>query len=1524
MAESLKRDSSRDIAVIGMAGRFPGANDVYQFWHNLKNGVESISRFTDEELIGAGVSEQLIHNPSYVKASGLIDGAELFDAEFFGFNAREAEVTDPQHRIFLECAWEALEHAGYGNGYSAPVGVFGGCSINTYLNNLATNTEAAAAAGAYQVFIGNDKDFVPTRVSYNLNLTGPSFTVQTACSTSLVAAHVACQSLLTYQSDMALAGGVSLYFPQKTGYLYQEGMILSPDGHCRAFDAKGQGTLGGQGVGIVVLKRLDDALRDGDTIHAVIKGSAINNDGSAKVGFTAPSVDGQAEVIAMAQAMAGVDAESIAYVEAHGTATPLGDPIEIAALTQVFRASTDRKQFCALGSVKTNIGHLDAAAGVAGLIKTVLALENRVIPPSLHFERPNPQIDFDNSPFFVSTESTAWLTDGTPRRAGVSSFGIGGTNAHAVLEEAPSRDGVVVGRPHNVIVLSARSEQALRGATESLGRHLVAHSEIDLASVAYTLQVGRKAFPYRRSLVASDREKTIADLLDEASRLPIVHAEHSDPRVVFMFSGQGSQYTGMARELYSHEPGFREDVDRCAALLEPLLGRNLTELIFAAESTEDASATLAETRLAQPALFVIEYALANLWIRWGVKPHAMIGHSIGEYVAATIAGVLSVEDALRTVALRGRLMQKLPAGTMLAVPLAEDELVAYLDDGVELAAVNAPSFCTVAGQRRSVEALEAKLSAKGVESRRLHTSHAFHSAMMDPVVRPFIEHMEGVSLQSPRLRYVSNVTGTWIESQEPTVPSYWARHLRGTVRFAEGIRELRNEARIFLEIGPGNTLCTFARQAAGSSREIEILASLPHANERGSAAEACLKTLGRLWQCGVPIDWLAFHAKERLYRVPLPTYPFERRRYFVEPNRNAARETSKVEHGKRKNTAEWLYLPSWKRIEIAAPVTTVPARWLLFADEGGLGVAVAELLTAAGNEVVVVRAGETFEVRDNNEYVVNPFRREDYAALFDRLLRRGGIPSKIASFLNVTVQGSDWDSWRPDDEHDAYPAFSSLLALGQALATQAEVETASVFVVSNQACSVTGDESIVPLKSLALGLCKVIPQECPQIRCRSIDTAIFDLDRTSFIADRIARELCGDSYEPVVAHRGNSRWAQVFDAVDVAPGTDRNDWVKPSGTYLISGGLGSVGMLFAERLARAKTRLVLTGRSVFPERREWNHWLATHANDDLIVRRITRILAMETLGAEIVVATADVADLDQMRVVVDDAIKRFGKIDGVIHAAGSPGGSFLLDTGRAHYEAHFLPKVRGVRVIEELFANRDLDFCLLVSSLSSILGGLGFGAYAAANLFLDAVAQKHHWHSDRTVWRSVNWDAWNFSGENVERPRVGASLVAMAMTPAESLEALDIVQSVRGAPQVIVSTGNLDTRIAQWVAREPVSIQLADSPANAQHARPHLKSEYTAPRNDTEHKLLQIWAQLLGIDQVGIHDDFFELGGHSLLGTRVLARVQEAFGVKLPLRALFEAPTGAELAERIQAVLWVKTGRSEDKVTNEEMEDFQF
>lgn len=1513
---STNEPESDAVAIIGMAGRFPGARNIDEFWQNLCNGSESVTFFTDQELIAAGVDEELLISPAYVRARAVLEDADLFDAAFFGLTPREAEILDPQQRVFLECAWEALEHASYcTDTYPGRIGVYAGASLGSYLlNNLLANRDIQQTVNSFQIVISNDKDFLTTRTSYKLNLRGPSVAVQTACSTSLVAVHMACQSLLNGDCDIALAGGVAINIPQKIGYLYQEGSIVAPDGHCRAFDAAAQGTISGDGVGIVVLKRLEDAITDRDTIHAVIRGSAINNDGSVKIGYTAPSVDGQAEVIVEALAIAGFAPETVTYVEAHGTGTPLGDPIEIAALTQAFRLETQRNGFCALGSVKTNIGHLDTAAGVAGLIKTILALKNQSIPPSLHFAQANPKIDFENSPFYVNTTLSHWGTDGQPRRAGVSSFGLGGTNAHVLLEEAPPVEPSAALRSWHLLILSARSNATLSQAVVKLALHLRQHPDLQLADVAYTLQLGRKSFDHRQFFICQQLDDAVAKLETwDARHISTVVQTNHTPAVVFLFPGQGSQYHNMARDLYIHEPVFRDQVDLGAEILKSHLGFDIRSILYATKENDvEATRQLMQTSITQLILFVIEYALAKLLLHWGIRPQAMIGHSIGEYVAACLAGVFSFEDALALVAIRGQFMQTQPTGLMLAVHRSAAELVPWLGTELSLAALNSPSSCVISGSTEKVRTLEVQLVQQGITCHRLHVSHAFHSHMMDTIVAPFVEKVKGIALQTPKIPYISNLSGTWIRAQEATDPAYWGRHLRQTVRFAEGIEELlQNTASLFVEVGPGHTLSHFVQESSSKKQKVDrlIVPTLKGIYETSSDQSLLLTMLGRLWQAGVVVDWEQLYSHERRRRIPLPTYPFERQRYWIEPDTHA-RHTTEPVSDERLNITDWCLIPSWKRSPLPASKAKeeMNATWsLLFAGNHDLGIQIARCLEAQQQAVLTIMVGKQFARIDEQTYTINPQRSADYDALLQDMHARHIIPERILHFWLLTHDDeATLDEERLQQLQDL--GFYSLLFLAQAVGKYPLPGPIYLDVISNGLQDVTGEESLCPAKATVLGPCRTIPQEYSNIFCRSIDISlpVAGTKQMQRLISLLLQEIMAPPLETIIAYRGVHRLTQTYEPLALDPVQEKHVSVQKDGVYLITGGLGGIGLELATCLAQnTRVKLILLGRSFFPQRAEWEQWLAMHEDD--IAHKIRMLLALEKLHAKLLVVRADVTNQQQMQSVIAQAQADMGAINGVIHTAGIVGGGSIQLRTSAEAAKVLSPKVRGTQVLASALHENELDFFILCSSISSLLGEPGMVDYCAANAFLDAFA---HYNTSRngSTTMAINWDRWQQTGMARITMQPKASLMQEDQGGITPEEGRDIFRHLLESEQaqVVVSARHFPSsqNYTSWM-HPSNNAEVAEEAHVTTNmvARSQLTTTYLAPHNDIERRVADIWQGALGIEPIGIQDNFFELGGHSVIALHIITRLQKAFTIDMGLTTLFEHPTIAMLATLITATL---------------------
>ncbi len=1483
------KSGTQGFAIVGMVCRFPGAGNTEEFWENLQAGVESITDFSHEELREAGVSEELLTSPHYVKRGSVLANIDLFDARFFDISAREAELINPQQRIFLECAWEALENAGYtAKSFQGKIGLYAGSGTNTYFLNLLTDDNSQYSRDVAPVLFANGNDFLATRVSYKLDLTGPSLTVQTACSTSLVAVHMACRALLNYECDMAMAGGVTIRTPQNIGDIFQEGGIVSPDGHCRAFDEHAQGTVRGTGAGIVVIKRLEDALRDGDHIRAVIKGSAINNDGGNKVGYTAPSITGQSEVIQEALLESGVRPETITYLEAHGTATTLGDPIEVSALTQAYRgAGAEKNAFCAIGSVKSNIGHADAAAGIAGLIKTVLALEHKLIPPTLHFESPNPKIDFDHSPFYVNTTLREWNTENVPRRAGVSSFGIGGTNAHVIVEEAPADDSLSACRPWQLVLLSAKTATALEAAAGNLEAYLQKNDSVTLADVAHTLQVGRAAFANRCFAVAENVAGATEALKGRhAKPLPGSVVAHEGSRVSFLFPGQGSQYVNMGKQLYAHEPLFRELVDQCSELLQPWLQLDLRSVLYPTQEQHQwAEAELRETRTTQPALFVVEYALARMWMSWGLLPESMLGHSIGEYVAACLAGVFSLEDALKLVAVRGRLMQSCARGGMLAVAASEEEVQRYLSAGLDLAAINGSRSCVLSGPLEFVELAEKELAQQQVVHRRLQSSHAFHSAMMEPIIGQFIGEVQTVRLNAPRMRYLSNLTGDWITSEQATDPAYWGKQLRGMVRFAQGIQNLCDGGgRLLMEVGPGHSNSTAVRQTIAKAAMPMMLTSLPDARTGESDVQHVLTGLGNLWLHGVRVDWNAFASGEKRRRIPLPTYPFERQRFWVEaPALRRARSDAS-----RKELGDWLYLPCWKetaRIP-SRPEAEISERStvLILDGDSGMTEKLAQRLEQKRYNVVTVVTGQEFAKVDHRTYSIAPAARADYDALILSLRQQGQLPQKIIHLLNIGNHGSL--------EQDLGLALYSPLHLVQAATAEPGIGPIQCMVISSGLHEITGNENLSPAKATLLGLCKTVPWELPDVAFKSVDIELPAEGSwiESSLLDQLVAELESKEQQPVVSYRGARRWIQAFDQTPLEAGGP--ELVREHGVYLITGGLNDVGFRFAEWLAtEAHATVVLVDNRAFPLREQWNVWPETHAGDPA-AKQIKRIRAWEQSGAKVLVSNADVANQNQMRELRNQVEKEWGKINGVIHAAGFSETGPIPSTTRNQIATILKPKIQGALVLDEVFAGDDLDFMVLCSSLFSVIGHAEQAGYAAANAFLDSFARRNFFRN-RCFMLSINWDLW----EEQDNASPDAKSALAGIRPDEAVEVLRRLLRAKPGPQAIISTRDL----ALMAQVKKVSAVEETGAAERTYARPNLDRPIEPPTNATETLLVRIWTEVLGVSPIGIQDDFFELGGDSLIGLKMAARSRD-LGAPVSIDQLFRHRTIRELAAAVEQV----------------------
>lgn len=1375
------------IAIIGVAGKFPGASNINKFWENLKNGVLSVTFYSDQELLDEGVPPEVVNHPSYVKASPVLDGVDEFDANFFGYTPKEAEMLDPQHRLFLEGAWEALENAGYlGKQTDYMVGVYTGVGFNHYSRfNLSRSQRVKESTSWSQYFFSNDKDFLSTRVSYLLNLEGPSINVQTACSSSLVAVHMACESIRNQECDMALAGGVSITVPQRQGYLHDKEGIASPDGHCRAFDENAQGTIFGSGLGIVVLKHIEDAIADNDTIWGVIKGSAINNDGSSKVGYTAPGIKGQTEVIANALTFAEIDPETISYVETHGTGTFLGDPVEIEALTSAYRLFTDEKEFCSIGSVKTNIGHLDTASGVTGLLKVLLSMKHEQLPPSLGFEKPNPRIDFANSPFSVNHQLTPWKRTDSPRRAAVSSFGIGGTNAHVIVEEPPQLPESDTLKAETVLIpLSAKTKTALEKTEENLCRYLKENPTANLADIAFTWQEGRKEFSHRNAIVCQNHEEAITRL-EQKSASTFVDTNGSEPSVNFLFPGQGSQFINMGLDLYEKEPAFRKIMDDCFSRLPAPLNEKLPAIIFPkGVDPESAKKEIEQTQYTQPALFIIEYSIARFLIDQGVEPTAMMGHSVGEYVAACLSGVFSLDDALKLIAERGRLIQSLPEGSMLAVFLPVDQVKPWLNDRISLAAHNVEQQTVLSGPDDAIEALKQKLTAKGISAIVLQTSHAFHSVMMEPILDDFQKVVEGVTRNAPTIPFVSNVTGKWITDEEATDPAYWSRHIRAAVLFSDGLRTLLaddpsdpDRTRLLVEAGPGKTLTTFAKKYCDRSPQIRPVRTIRHIRESVSDSLFFYQALADLWNNGVNPDWTALRGEGAGKRIPLPTYPFEHQSYWVDvdqdlPQGSTAAEAVPTMPEVKEGVENWFYLPTWKKsfLSSSEKLATGNQRWLIFMDDQGLAERMTARLVQLEQTVVTVTAGEEWEQTGKRSFVVNPDTAEDYLRLFKTLKEAEMQPTHLAHCWNFTgilsEQGvKGYESMRQT-------GFDSLIALIQGWGRVGGQARLKMGVVSNQLQKVTGQETLNPNKSPLLGPCRVIPFEYTSVQCKSIDLdlkaeqSISEKENLSDLIEKLLLEINSDDKNNIIALRDQQRWVETFDTVPALDKQEENLPLQEGGVYMITGGLGGIALTLAKSIAESvPAKFALMGRSPFLPKEQWEQWLSDHSENDSTSIKIKNLQALEALGSEVEVFSADINNVEQTKQAVQKIHETWGALNGVIHAAGVPGESMIQFTTTDKLDQVLNPKTVGLYVLEEVLQNEKADFLILCSSVSAYMGGLGQVAYCSANAFLDSYAQSAQLPKETTVI-SINWPTWAEVGMAVNM-RAATSLQKLGDVPAQ-------------------------------------------------------------------------------------------------------------------------------------------------------------
>jgi acyl transferase domain-containing protein/acyl carrier protein len=1492
-----------EIAITGISGRFPGSNNYRQFWKNLQDGKELIRTFTDEELRQEGVPEAELQDKRYVKSVGVVDNKDLFDPGFFGYNAEEASLMDPQIRLFHEHCWEALEDAGYSSLTDKhKIGLYAGASLN---DNWRIYAQGRSATSSLQPFYSNmitAHRFISTLISYKLNLRGPSIFIDTACSTSLVAVHLACRGLWTKDCTIALAGGISLKTLKGKGYLYEEGMVSSVDGHCRAFDARAGGTASGEGSGVVVLKRLSEAVKDRDHIYAVIRSIAVNNDGNLKVGYTAPSVKGQADCIRAAHKLAGLDLRSITYIEAHGTATKLGDPVEIRALNEAFGVGGGDK-YCALGSVKSNMGHLDAAAGVAGLIKVALSLKHRQIPASLNFTEPNPDIDFDGGPFYVNTELKEWDRKGNyPLRAGLSSLGIGGTNAHVILEEAPEAEEGEPGRTYKLLTVSAKTEGSISRYLGNLGNFLAEEPGINLADLSYTLQACRRHFVYRKAIVYKDRDDLVRSLNAGSADQQVIKSKESRNQAVFLFSGAGSQYSDMGKDLYDNENVFRAEMEKGFGLLKTLTGDDYKEIFYPERPGDNRINNMLH---AQPAIFLFEYSLARLMMSYGIIPEYMIGHSVGEYVAACLNGVFSYEDALKLVVKRGELMNRLAHGAMLSVALEEEKAREYINDEISLAAVNGPGQVVFSGNLESISVLTDNFGSKDIPCTRLHATHAGHSYMMDEILEPYRMELEKISMNAPRIPFLSCLTGDFITSEECKSAAYWVRHMRETVRFSDGITTIcaRGKDLVFVEIGAGNALTTLLRQRNTKEISFTAMNMVRHPKESENDMEYLTGRLGQLWAQGISPDWDLYHKDEKRRKVSLPVYSFEPETYpaEVDPFEDGTIHGAHLtKPGKKQGLEDRIYYPSWKRsVPYSSGAVTHRKGYLFFSFDKKFSLSVKADLTRNGDEFIEVFMGKEFTILSDDQYSVNPARPGDFDQLVSSLQNDKIVITHI--IYSWGMAAGSFTLELTADNKGINTVYFSVVSLLKALLRINNLKEKRFAILTDSLHKVLGTEKVRYTQSLLLGLVKVIPQEF-SVPCCNIDLDM--RENTEDFVRSLVEEINSNNgrQDRIVALRHGQRWIQDYEkhGRPIHPG---QSLIKEGGVYLITGGLGNVGFSLSKYLIQNyDVKIVLAGRKELGEHNE-----GSGVSSD-------RLRHLKRIGKDVRYFKVDVSDGEGLKRMVEDVENGVGTIQGVIHTAGITDDNYfelIEDMTPEKALAMFGPKVKGVENIYGLFRNRKPDFVWITSSLASTLGGLSYCSYSSANSFMEHFISSLS--NDCRNWKCVCLEGLSFSDGEVEAAGIPDQADQKAK---EMYELFEWSLSAGNNPVILQATVDLPARIEKSYDLKTELRHDRNFSGNgfARLGRPELNTNYTEPGTATERRLKDIFETFLGIEGIGVEDHFFDLGGDSLKGMVLLKRINMEFSINLPLRELLTNTTIRLMAAKIDENLWLE---AENKMENE-------
>ncbi len=1474
-------NNTTEIAIVGMSCRFPKSHSLDEYWTNLCQGVDCLSRTPSLDSM----------EEHYVPVRGTLKDIDLFDASFFGFNPSDAAVTDPQHRLFLECVWEALEHAGI-----APekineqiISVFAGMTDSTYLHEyLLKNSWFLKEHDSFAQRIATSMSMLSTQTSYRLNLKGRSVNVNTACSTGLITVDHACQELLNGTSDVAIAGSSTIILPQEQGYTYQEGGILSPDGVCRPFSQQANGTVFSNGVGVVILKRVEDALADNDTIYALIKARSVNNDGGDKLGFAAPSINGQKACIRAALAQAGICAAQIDLVETHGTATALGDVIEFQALSSVYKNDTDKKQFCALGSVKANIGHTDATAGIASLIKTALCLYHKKIPPLIHFQSPNPELKFQESPFYVNTDLIDWNKKEHPRYAGVSAFGIGGTNVHLILSEAPQkpkRTDLIV--QDEILLLSAKNEGAFKDTLHALSSHITEHPEHYLTDIAYTLQKGREDFSYRGFIVGSDKKSIINGLPQLSSSF---YNEDIHHELVFLFSGQGTQYTGMAMELCDSIPLVKHYMTLGSKLAEPYLHCSLFHLI-----QDPQSLLLKETRYAQPALFIIEYALAKTLMDLGVQPEVLIGHSLGEYVAACLSEVFTFEDGVALICERGLLMQQAPAGGMILLEASNEELHHYLKEvPVDVALHNSTHQFVLSGASHAIIQLEALLKINNTPYKILPVEHAFHSQLMSSLEESFKELFSNITLSEPKIPIVSNVTGTWLSVAEAMSKEYWYRHMRETVQFCASIkRVLEDRHPLFIEIGPGQGLCQCVKEL--SQNKAISVSTLPNYQKNVSERHQLLQALGILWTKGVPIKWDNLDVATQKQKLAIPTYSFQKQRYWVEAEPSL--------HIINPNDQAQKYKPLWSHQKVhQSNITDLLYRieqhdWIIFEDELGLSQQFISTLKDHNIRPIIIRHASSYKKKNEFSYEINPKNKSDYLQMVRSLkaFLKNPIILHCSSYTSFS-------SLLPDNKVINSQLDKTLYGLFYLYQTYSELNPTREFKIAfltHGLKKILGNEVVNPINASLIGASKVLMQENPDCYIKLLDLNMEECHhkKTSLIPN-ILRSLIDNPWtieRMMTFYRHGYEWNMTFGLIKKSLPV-KNHRLRDKGVYLLTGGLGGIGLSFCDAIVSAiqSPTFILIARNIPPSEEYWDILIKEQAPG---YEKIIRLAKLKQKGAHFLFFKADITNEAMLKKIFTECLSRVPTIHGVIHAAGVAEPDLANNKSKNNIQTVLGPKLYGTYNLAKMLHSISLDFVMLTSSLSTELGGIYYSDYAAANSALNSFNTEDFFPSASFII-NINWNTWNdvglaFQAEKNDQPHFIGLGNDISSTEGKNI----FLTALNGSEtQILVSNKDIASYLTSF---QELTQDSSTSQVKTERENICIKTHFAPSTSKTESQLINLWEEILHINPIGINDNFFDLGGHSLKSIKLLEKINGLFNKKLPASQLYLTPTIKELATTV-------------------------